>query len=171
MEIAIIVIGSIFLIFGFIGCFIPIIPGPPISFCSLLLLHFFSLNTFNITTLLILTFLIILVTFLDYFLQIYGVKKYGGGRYASNGTIIGLVLGIFILPPISIIVGPFIGAYLGARIDNEKSIKSDKHDSKEKISALKIAFGSLVGFLAGTLLKIILNIYIAFLFFYNIIVN
>ena len=171
MEIAIIFLGIFLLILGFIGCFLPIIPGPPLAFCSLLILQTSSLYNFEISTLVLLGCIVLLITFLDYFLQIYGVKKYGGGKNATIGTIIGLFLGIFALPPIGVIIGPFIGAYLGAKIDNKKSIKSDKHKSNEKTSALKIAFGALVGFLAGTLLKIILNIYIAYLFFYNIIVN
>lgn len=163
-------IGSILLVLGFIGCFIPVIPGPPISFCSLLILHFSSLHTFNISTLILLGFIIILVTFLDYFLQIYGVKKHGGGRYATNGTIIGLILGIFIFSPFGIIIGPFIGAYIGARMDEKEYIKFIKNESiNQNNKALKIAFGALTGLLAGTFLKIILNIYITFLFFYNII--
>ena len=89
-------------------------------------------------------------TFLDYWLQVYGVHKFGGGKKATNGTIIGMLLGLF-FPPIGIILGPFIGAYIGARMD----------DSVQ--NPLKVALGALLGFLTGTILKLGISIYIIYI--------
>jgi hypothetical protein len=93
---------------------------------------------------------VVFVTFLDYWLQIEGVKRFGGGKKATNGTIIGLLVGIFIFTPIGIIVCPFLGAYIGAKMED----KSEE--------ALKIAFGAIIGFLGGTFLKLLISGFIVY---------
>ena len=150
----IIVLVIILLLIGLIGCIIPALPGPPISFLGLLLLHFFTSYTIDVKTLWLLAAIVSLITFLDYWLQIYGVKKFGGGKKAINGTILGLVLGLLLFPPFGVIIGPFIGAFLGAKME----VKGDTN------RAIKIAMGALAGFLGGTVLKFSVSIYITILF-------
>ena len=150
----IIVLVIILLLIGLIGCIIPALPGPPISFLGLLLLHFFTSYTIDVETLWFLAAIVSLITFLDYWLQIYGVKKFGGGKKAINGTILGLVLGLLLFPPFGVIIGPFIGAFLGAKME----VKEDTN------RAIKIAMGALAGFLGGTVLKFSVSIYIIILF-------
>ena len=94
--------------------------------------------------------IVTIVTFLDYWLQIYGVKKAGGGKYAIRGSIIGILLGIFLFPPFGILVGAFIGAFIGAKMET---------DSNE----IKIAFGAVLGFIAGTILKVCTSVYITYI--------
>ena len=150
----IIVLVIILLLIGLIGCIIPALPGPPISFLGLLLLHFFTSYTIDVETLWLLAAIVSLITFLDYWLQIYGVKKFGGGKKAINGTILGLVLGLLLFPPFGVIIGPFIGAFLGAKMEVKKDTSR----------AIKIAMGALAGFLGGTVLKFSVSIYIIILF-------
>lgn len=40
MEILLVILGVICLIVGLAGCFLPAIPGPPVAYAGLLLLHF-----------------------------------------------------------------------------------------------------------------------------------
>jgi len=154
MDILIITIVSLLLLIGLIGCVIPALPGPPISFFGLLFFHFFTSFYIETDTLWLLGVIVITITFLDYWLQIYGVKKFGGGRKAINGTILGLVLGLLLFPPFGIIIGPFLGAFLGAKMEA-------KEDTNR---AIKIALGALAGFLSGTVLKFSVSIYITILF-------
>ena len=141
------------MLIGLIGCIIPVLPGPPISFSGLLLFHFFTSYNLEEDTLWLLAAVVVAITFLDYWLQVYGVKRFGGGRKAINGTIIGLVLGLFFLP-FGVIIGPFVGAFLGAKME----AKEDMNRS------IKIALGALAGFLGGTVLKFAVSIYISILF-------
>jgi hypothetical protein len=142
------------LLIGLIGCIIPALPGPPISFSGLLVFHFFTSYNLEEDTLWLLAAVVVAITFLDYWLQVYGVKKFGGGRKAINGTILGLLLGLLIFPPFGVIIGPFLGAFLGAKMEAKKDTKR----------AIKIAMGALAGFLGGTVLKFIVSIYITILF-------
>ena len=149
METVIILIASLLLLIGVIGSIVPIIPGPPISFLAILLLHFFGGFKFDFIHLITIFFFVMLITIVDYWLQVYGVKRFGGGKKATNGTIIGLILGLFIFPPIGVFLGPFLGAFFGAKLDGGGD-------------PFKIAFGSLLGFLGGTILKIIISCFIIY---------
>ena len=144
----VIIISILFLILGLVGSILPIVPGPPFSFFGLLLLHFFT--SFNLEGNYLFYFgaFAVIITLLDYWLQIYSVKYFGGGRSSTFGVVLGILCGIFIFPPFGVIVGPFFGAYLGALIESDFDF----------FKSFKIAIGSLVGFLGGTILKFVYSI-------------
>ena len=147
----IVFVAAIFLILGCIGSVLPILPGPILSYVGLLIIHFFALETEFLTNyeLILYGFVTLFVFFSDYFLQLFGVKKMGGKKRAVYGTTIGIVFGMFFIPPFGIVLGAFLGAFLGALMDNQKNKQ-----------AFKIAFGSLIGFVFGTLIKLIYSFYI-----------
>ena len=138
----------VLLLLGLIGSVIPALPGPPLSYLGLLLSHFF-ISKMEIDFIFWLGVLVVFITVLDYYLQIYGVKKAGGGKYAIRGSVVGMLLGIFLFPPLGILVGAFVGAYIGAKIEANSN-------------EVKIAFGALWGFIAGTILKLFTNCYIIY---------
>ena len=148
MEIFILISVVILLLLGVLGSIIPILPGPLLSYIALLLYHFF-INSLNVSSLIWIAIAVALISILDYILQIYAVKQTGGGKYAIRGSVLGMLLGLFLLPPFGILVGAFIGAYIGARIEMDKN-------------AVKIAFGALWGFILGTILKLCLSVYIIY---------
>ena len=148
MEIFILIgVGSLLLL-GVMGSIIPVLPGPFLSYIALVLYHFF-INRMNVDSLIWIGISVAVISILDYFLQIYGVQKAGGGKYAIRGSVVGMLLGIFLFPPFGILVGAFIGAYIGAKIEIEKN-------------AVKIAFGALWGFGIGTILKLCISVYIIY---------
>ena len=162
MDISLAVLGAALVLVGFIGSILPIIPGPPISWAGLLLLKWTDYaddhGAAYENTLWILLFFVVLVTILDYVVPIMGTKKYGGSKRGVWGATIGVVVGLF-FGPLGIIIGPFLGAFIG-------EITTGK---KEK-QALRAAWGSFMGFLLGVGLKLmvcgtILFFYIRFLFF------
>jgi len=155
MEILILIGIVSLLLLGIIGCFIPIIPGPPISYGGLLVFHFFSSYSIEENILWLMAFVVIAVTIFDLWVQIYGVIKFGGTKKAVNGSIIGLIIGIFFFPPFGIILGPFLGAFIGARME----------EYSDGNNAIKIALGALAGFFAGTILKLSVSVYIIYIVF------
>ena len=148
MTILIIVFSIILLILGVIGSILPIVPGPPLSFVGLLLLHLFTPFVMQEDYLFLFGISAALITFLDYWLQVYSVKLFGGGKASTIGVIIGIVVGVFIFPPVGVLVGPFLGAYIGAIVESDFDL----------VKSFKIAFGSLIGFLGGTVLKFVYSI-------------
>lgn len=137
------VIGGILMLAGIIGCLLPFLPGPPLSFFGLLLLQVKETAPFTTKFLLIWAVVVIVITVLDYLVPIYGTKRFGGTKYGLWGCAIGLIAG-FWFGPVGIIAGPFLGALLGEWLANRNSDQ-----------AFKAAIGSFVGFLVGTVLKLI----------------
>ncbi len=146
-------LGILLLLVGFIGCVVPVLPGPPVSFLGLLTLNYTRWGPVDSDMLWSFGFVALAATVLDYIVPIWGTKKFGGSRYGLWGASIGLVIGLF-LGPLGIILGPFLGAFLGELTQKTQSEK-----------ALKAAFGSFVGFLMGIGLKLIASGIITWYFF------
>ena len=144
LDIVLIIFGVLFLLIGLAGCIIPAIPGPPLSYIAILFLHFTEKYQFSSEFLLLWVAIAIVITIIDNVIPIWGTKKYGGSKKAVWGSMIGLVIGMFVFPPFGIIIGPFLGAVAGELIDG-----------KDTSSAIKAGFGAFMGFLGGTILKLI----------------
>lgn len=157
MDFILIGLGIIFIVLGLAGGIVPVLPGPPLSYVGLLFLHFTSKYQFTGKFLLIWAAITLSVYLLDYFIPIWGTKKFGGSKRGIWGSIIGLLAGLIFFPPLGIIIGPFIGAVVG-----ELSAGKNSND------AFKAGLGSFVGFLTGTLLKLIASGMMAWYFFAEI---
>lgn len=144
-----IILGSLFMLAGIAGCILPFLPGPPLAFIALLLQQLREPAPFSTRFLVWWAVIAAVVTLLDYVVPAYGTKKFGGTRYGVWGSTIGLILGLFI-PPWGLIIGPFIGAFVGEMMANQSSQV-----------ALRAAWGSFVGFLLGTLLKLVVCLVMA----------
>ncbi|MBT8183231.1 MAG: DUF456 domain-containing protein [Eudoraea sp.] len=149
MDILLLVIGFVLMLVGILGSFLPVLPGPPISWVGLLLLYFTKAVPDDWWFLGITAVVALVVFAMDYIIPAMGTRKFGGSRAGMIGTTIGLLVAIIfpILGILGIIVWPFVGALVGELIN--------KADQK---SALKAAFGSFIGFLTGTFLKFVVTI-------------
>ncbi len=144
MDTFLIISGILLLILGLAGAILPVLPGPPLSYVALLLLHFTSKYQFSARFLVIWALITMAVVLIDYLVPVWGARKFGAGKAGIYGCIIGLVIGLFAFPPFGIIIGPFAGAVIGEVIQG-----------KEAMMALKAGFGSFVGFMSGVVLKVI----------------
>lgn len=152
MDYFLLALAILLMVIGIIGCLVPVLPGPPLSYLGIVILHFTQYAEYSKKLLLILGAIAVIVTVLDYFVPVWGTKKFGGSKYGVRGATIGLIVGIFFGPP-GIIIGPFLGAIIGEMIF--------KDDFKY---ALKAGFGSLLGFLTGIGLKLAASFTITFYF-------
>jgi len=145
--------GAVCMIFGIVGCLLPVLPGPPLGYIALLLLHVTSRYNLSPRLLIIFAILTVFVTLLDYVIPIYGARKFNASKYGIWGSVIGLVFGIFIFPPFGIIFGPIIGALAGELIAG----KNTEH-------AVKAAAGAFIGFVTGSGLKLVLCLVMTYYF-------
>lgn len=157
MDYILIIAGAICMIVGILGCFLPILPGPSISYLGVLLLHFTTKSQFSWQFLVFFGVAVVIVQVLDYFLPIWGTKKFGGGSRGAWGSAFGVVAGLFVFPPWGIIILPFVGAVLG-----------ELTDGKEFNLALKSGFGSFIGFIGGIIFKLAISCALAFFFFKDV---
>ncbi|EJW98146.1 membrane protein containing DUF456 [gut metagenome] len=155
LDIFLIVVGALCLLAGMAGCILPILPGPPISYVGLLLLHVTDKVQFTTTQLLAWLLAVVVMQVLDYFIPMLGSKYFGGSKWGNWGCVIGTLTGLLFLPW-GIVFGPFLGAVVGELLGN-----------KEFSQAFRSGIGSLAGFLVGTMLKFMICGY----FFYQFIVS
>ena len=145
-EIIIDAVAILMALLGIVGCVIPALPGPPLTYASILLLYLFN-NPDNAITgrfLIVWISIVAAVTILDYVVQPYFTKITGGSKLAVRYSIAGMVAGMVFFPPIGIIAGSFIGALIAEFVVNKKPLQS----------SLLAAFGAFLGFIMGTGLKL-----------------
>ena len=130
---------------GIIGAIAPIIPGTILSFAGLVLAYCTEHSSISEGTLWIWGIISIIVIALDYILPGYFSKVFGGTKAGITGATIGVLIGAFVMGPIGIIMGPFVGAVVGEMIKERRAL--DK--------ALVVGFGSLLSFFVGTGIKLI----------------
>ena len=118
MDILIFVIGIVLCLTGIVGSFIPVVPGPITSWFLILILNLTDAVPFNLKFVLITLSVAVLVFLVDFVTPIYGVKKLGGSHGGQIGASLGLLIGIFLMGPLGILLGPLIGAVAGEMINN-----------------------------------------------------
>ncbi len=95
MDIFLLVVGFLFMLIGIIGSFLPVLPGPPLSWIGLLLLYL-TKTVQDDWLFLGITLAVALIVFaLDYIIPVVGTKKFGGTKAGMLGTTIGLLVAIF----------------------------------------------------------------------------
>lgn len=144
MDIFLMVLGGICLVVAVLGSVLPALPGPPMAYVGILFFHFTDCLQFTSKQLVVWGIMVVIVQLLDYIVPMLGSKYAGGTKWGSWGCVAGTVVGVF-FSPWGIVLGPFLGAVIGELLGN--------NDLKY---ALKSGVGSLLGFLFGTVVKLIL---------------
>lgn len=132
---------------SFVGLLYPIIPSSLLIWVGFLLYHFIidstSLNLFFWSVMVGWTIVVLVA---DIIANSFFVKRSGGSKWGERGAAIAVIVGSFIIPPFGIIIIPFI-TVLAIEMVQKNTIQK----------AFKTALGSLLGFLGGTLVKIIIQ--------------
>ena len=126
MDIFLIIVSALCLIVAFIGSIVPILPGPPLAFVGMLILQ--ATDKVQFSTMLLC-------------------------EWGTRGCVAGTLVGMFLFPPWGIIIGPFLGAFLGEIMGGN-----------DTVYACKSGLGAFLGFITGTLFKLAICIYFTFYF-------
>jgi hypothetical protein len=96
---------------GLVGGFLPVLPGPPLTFVGLLLLalvrHFASPLTATLVIFMGMSTMAVLI--LDQVIPLLGARRYGASKWGIWGSIAGMVIGCF-FSPFAVLFGAFLGA-------------------------------------------------------------
>ena len=131
------------MLIGIIGCIIPGLPGVPIAYAGLWIAQATDRVDFSWQFLLIGGIATIIISVLDYVVPAWGTKHYGGTKWGVWGSTIGVFVGLF-FGAAGVILGPLVGAILGELLSG-----------KRMSDAVKAGWGSFVGILFGTIIKLI----------------
>lgn len=150
MEIFLLILAFLLAATGMLGAIYPIIPGALVSYGSLVLFYFATNDKLSLAGLLIWGVVVAVVSVIDMILPPLITKKMGGSKRSATGSLIGVIVGSFFIPPFGMLLGAFFGALIGEWSENREL------DSK----AFGIAMASFLGFILGTGLKLIVSIMI-----------
>ncbi len=143
MDIVLLILAFFMMLIGLIGCIVPGLPGTPIAYIGLWIAQATEKIHFSWPFLLIWGIVVVIISVLDYVVPAWGTKHYGGTKWGVWGSTIGVFVGLF-FGAMGVIFGPLVGAVIGELISG-----------KQLNDALKAGWGSFVGILFGTILKLI----------------
>ena len=132
------------IIVGFLGTFLPILPGPVLIVSGAVVHRLWlgpeqSLSWFTVGILVVLLLLSILA---DYLASAMGAKWFGATKWGMWGAIAGGIVGIF-FGIVGLLAGPLIGAFAGELLLARKQVSG----------SLKSTWGTLIGTGVGVLVR------------------
>ena len=137
------VLAGILILVGVAGTVLPALPGLPLVFGGMLLAAWAGdFEQVGGWMLLLLGVLTVLSIGIDLLATAMGAKRVGASKLALVGAVVGTFAGLF-FGPIGLLAGPFIGALAGELIHG-----------REVRKAARVGFGTWLGILFGTVLKI-----------------
>lgn len=158
METTALILTIILFIAGMLGTILPVLPGPILVYGGMLLYGYMTkFETLDATFFLLQALVLVLIFFVDFLASAVGTRRYNGSKQAAWGAIIGTILGLVFLGPLGIVLGPFLGAVV---VELLRGIKIQQ--------AVLVGFGTLVGILGGTVLKLFAEIVMIVYFFMRI---
>ena len=151
MDIALLIIAFILIVIGIIGCIVPGLPGTPIAYAGLWIAQATDRVDFSWQFLLIWGIVTLVVSVLDYAVPAWGTKQFGGTKYGVWGSTLGVFVGL-LFGAVGVILGPLVGAILFELL----AIALHGQINRENIAAaFRAGWGSFIGILVGTVLKLI----------------
>ena len=144
MTVLLILLGFLLVLAGIAGCVYPIVPGPLLAFLSLLLISWAKAwQPFSPTFLIVMGAATVALAAVDYLVPAMAARRYGATRYGLIGGTIGMIVGIFFVPPFGVFLGMFLGALVGELAGGSRSTV-----------ALKTGWGVFIGNLAAAVIKL-----------------
>ena len=143
LEIILLVIAWLCIVAGIIGCVVPAMPGVPLAYIGLIIAQFSDCVDFAWYTLVIWGFVTIGALLIDYVVPAWGAKQFGGTKWGMWGSTLGLLVGLF-FGVWGVIIGPFVGAVVFELLGGKKVWES-----------FKAGWGTFVGLLFSTIVKLI----------------
>ena len=151
MEVVFAIICAVLILIGLVGVIMPYLPGVPVAWLGLFI---YAIGTdwerLSVTTVVVFGAITVLALLVDFIAPLLGAKKYKASKWGIIGASIGLFLGIIIFQIWGIILGPLLGALIGELIAG-----------KSTDIAFKSALGTFIGFIFGTLMKLVLVLVMA----------
>ena len=147
MDILLMVFAFLLLVASIVGCVLPVLPGPPLAYAGILLLHLTDKIHFTTQQLIVWLVVVVVLQVVDYITPLLGSKYSGGTSFGNRGCIAGTILGMFFMPW-GLIIGPFVGAIAGEMMGGQ-----------DLAQAIRAGIGTLLGYLFGTLMKVVVCFY------------
>jgi len=160
METAFLIIFVIMATIGLVGIIVPGLPDTILIFAGALI--YAGLTRFqdvSLITILILASLTATTIILDWVGTIYGAKKFGATKYGIIGAVCGAIIGFIFLSFLGLAIGALSGTIIAEIYIAKKEYKD----------ALRAGTGTLIGVIAGSVIKMIIAIAMIIIFILDLI--
>lgn len=142
---------------GLMGSILPVIPGTPIILAAAVLYGFFTdFKEVTWLVILILAGITALAQVIDWIASAYGAKRYKASRWGVMGGVVGGIAGVLLASLPGLVLGIFLVSFLAEWVLGGQDLAG----------ALGVGWGSLLGFLGGTLIKILMSLTMVGIFLY-----
>jgi uncharacterized protein YqgC (DUF456 family) len=138
------------IVVGFIGTFLPIIPGTTLIFAGMVAHYFcFGMEESGLAwqSLVVITLLYIITIVVDWVSGAVGAKWFGSSKWGVGGAILGGIVGLFFGLP-GLIIGPILGVFLFEMLFAKKEVKDASNST----------VGTVVGGVAGIAARVLLSL-------------
>jgi len=144
------VLAALLMLAGVAGSVLPALPGAPLILVAAVLHRWLLPGYVSLWTIAALAVLAVVTVVIDAACGIFGVQKFGGGRWAMLGAGVGAAIGLF-LGPVGLILGAVAGAVICEMAFDRKALND----------ALKAGVGAGIGMIVGTVLRLGLALFMA----------
>lgn len=145
MSIVLTIVGVVLLALGVAGLVLPVLPGAVLLVAGVVALAWAGgFQVVGWGTVAFAGLMGLLITAVDWAASVLGAKAFGASRWAVIGSAVGLVVGLFLGLP-GIVLGPAVGALV---FEYAKDPDFGR--------AAKAGAGALVGYLVGSVAKVML---------------
>jgi len=159
MHTLVIIVTVLLMLAGLAGAVLPVLPGPALVLAGALLYAWhggFEVITWG--TLGALAALTALSFILDYVASLIGARAFGAGRWGMIGSCLGACAGFVVANVPGAVIGMFAGACV-----------FELARGRDLRASLKIGFGTLAGFLAGTAGKVLITLVMIAMFVFQVV--
>ncbi len=155
-DVIMLIVVFLLILVGIAGTVIPLIPGIPLIFISIAAYGWYEgFQQVTPKYLVIIGALTVLSVMVDYLSTTLGAKYAGSSKKGIWGAFLGTLVGAIFFPPMGILIGPWLGAFIGEYLELQ--------DLK---AAAKTGFSTVLGLFSG----IIFNLVLAFIILISFII-
>ncbi len=149
-NVLLLIVVFLLILVGIAGTIVPLIPGIPLIFISIAAYGWYEgFQQVTPKYLVIIGAVTVLSVIIDYLSTAIGAKYAGSSKKGIWGAFIGTFVGAFFFPPLGILIGPWLGAFIGEYIELQDVGK-----------AAKTGFGTVLGLFSGIIFNLILALII-----------
>ncbi|OGE80273.1 MAG: hypothetical protein A2660_01055 [Candidatus Doudnabacteria bacterium RIFCSPHIGHO2_01_FULL_45_18] len=145
-QLAIGIISGFLIFLGTLGAILPFLPGLPLALAGLILFAWTS-HAISIWGIAIFVGLVLVTILVDIFAPALAAKGRKVSKYGVWGALIGGFLGIALLGPIGILLGPLAGAFFGEMMN-----------AGTTEDALQAAGAAMIGLVIGSVFKLMVGL-------------
>jgi uncharacterized protein len=142
------IVSVLIMIVGLFGTVLPFLPGIVLIYAGYLFYGFVTgWHAYGTGTVVAWGIVTCLLMLLDFYAGSIGAKRFGASRFGMSGSFIGGAAGALVAGLPGLILGPLVGAVVGELMGG-----------RSRRQALRSAWGSIIGFVTGSLLRIAVGV-------------